>query len=439
MACSQKIDKNSGSASSSALSLFALPPTNVAFLSSGHREYLPLNPITDEPYTFRVYTDNLWVDLSRTYLQIEFHCEKREDTEDAWTKIPNGNATIAPIEMVGRTFIRQLKVQVGNEEVYDSGTLYPYRAYIAEELSTPVAAKESLAASSGYSNTKVWNDKADKGFAHRAALIANSQTVQLMSRLDFDLANQPLLLLNNTSLMFTIYRATDDFLMEYRDDKPGRARLVIDSLKLFVRTVEVQPSLNLQVYKTLETKPVQYALRKTEIRSCYLTVGRTEFDHSLFSGVVPRRLTLGMVSSKAFTGTLATSPFNFRPFNVRELVVTAGGQQYPATAYRMDFTAKKCMRPYLDLYDALGAHRTSAQTPGISFERWLSGWTFFIVTLSAGGEEMGGFELVRGGTTSIHLTFSTALTEAVELIALGEFDSVLSIDRDRRVFTDLRV
>ncbi|KAH7707376.1 Protein K09F6.5 [Aphelenchoides avenae] len=77
--------------------------------------------------------------------------------------------------------------------------------------------------------------------------------------------------------------------------------------------VEVQPSLNLTIYANLEKQAAKYALRKTEVKSCFLTEGRTEFDRNLFNSVIPRRLTMTLVSSKGFNGHFAFSPFNFKP------------------------------------------------------------------------------------------------------------------------------
>ncbi|KAL3078404.1 hypothetical protein niasHT_037638 [Heterodera trifolii] len=46
-----------------------IPPTNVSVVRSFFRQVLPLATITQEsPYLFRLYSDNLWTDLSRIYL-----------------------------------------------------------------------------------------------------------------------------------------------------------------------------------------------------------------------------------------------------------------------------------------------------------------------------------------------------------------------------------
>ncbi|KAL3106109.1 hypothetical protein niasHT_030396 [Heterodera trifolii] len=81
------------------------------------------------------------------------------------------------------------------------------------------------------------------------------------------------------------------------------------------KMVEVQPSLNLSIYKTLEKQPATYAVRKTEVKFVFLTAGRTEMDHNIFSAAIPRRLTIALVANGAFNGQLAQSPFNFKPYS----------------------------------------------------------------------------------------------------------------------------
>lgn len=435
MSCMKKITKDSESGFPSSLNLFKTPLTNVAISKSSWREFLPINSISNQPFTFRIYGDNLWVDLSKIYIQTEFSCEKQDDA-GAWTPLDKTKNDVAPIQNIGRTFIRQLKVTIGNDEVFDSGTIFPYRAYLMDELGTPFLSKQTAMQSGGYFPQRKWDAVNDEGFKSRA-LMAASENVQVISRLEFDMANQGLFLLNHTNLMFMLYRANDEFLMDILGTGIKSARLKIHSLKLFVRFVEVQPSLNLEIYKMLENKPIQYATKRTEMRSCFLTGSRVEFDHNLFVNLVPRKLVIGMVDSKRFNGNYK-SPFKFEHFDVEELTINALGQEFPSIRYSTDFAEKQCVRPFLDLYDGLGQHY-SGNGPGITFDQFLNGWTIFLINLSS-SDEHGGMELVKNSPTNIHLKFHNPIPEdGVELICLAEFDAIYSLDKDRRVFSDLNI
>ncbi|KAI3410995.1 hypothetical protein GPALN_003079 [Globodera pallida] len=57
---------------------------------------------------------------------------------------------------------------------------------------------------------------------------------------------------------------------------------------------KVQPSFNMSLYKSLEKQPATYAVRKTEIKSSFISAGRYEFEYNVFSATIPRRMTIGM-------------------------------------------------------------------------------------------------------------------------------------------------
>ncbi|CAK5091015.1 unnamed protein product [Meloidogyne enterolobii] len=87
-----------------------------------------------------------------------------------------------------------------------------------------------------------------------------------------------------------------------------------------------------------------------------------------------------MVGNKDFVGRQKTTPFYFQHFNLRDISITAGGN----------------------------------------------------------GPEM--FDLIKNGTTSIRMTFNEAVPSGgIVLVAMGEIDSLLMLDRNRTIFTDISV
>lgn len=273
MSCEKKICENSGLALNSALNIFAVPPTNVSVRRSFFREILPLSTISQEgPYLFRLFS-NLWADLSRVYLNLEISLQRYNSTDNVWERITGADRHVAPIQMIGSNFIQQLIVSVGTTEVYNSGTLYPYKSYLTHELSYPSTVKDNFLAASGYYSTDDHDDRTDSGFEQRAALFSAGLPVHLLSRLDFDLSNQEFYLLNQIDVLFTLYRARDDFLLQTLADAPAqgqpaapRYRIFMHGAKLLVKMIDVQPSLNMSIYQALEKQPATYSVRKTELK-----------------------------------------------------------------------------------------------------------------------------------------------------------------------------
>jgi len=72
MATVQKIDAESQPGVENSLNLFSLPPTTVAFNKSTLRELLPITSLDNNgPYCFRIFSDNQFIDLSRTWFYLE--------------------------------------------------------------------------------------------------------------------------------------------------------------------------------------------------------------------------------------------------------------------------------------------------------------------------------------------------------------------------------
>uniref|UniRef100_A0A914HPM1 Uncharacterized protein n=1 Tax=Globodera rostochiensis TaxID=31243 RepID=A0A914HPM1_GLORO len=439
MSCPKRISEQSALAFNSALNVFAVPPTNVSVSRSFFRELLPLSTISQEgPYLFRMFNDSLWADLSRVYLYLELSIKKPNAHGVDVPIDAADDADVGPCQSIGQTFVQQLKVEVQNTELYDSGTLYPYKAYITNELSFPDNVKRNFMASSGYYPSLTHDDRNDTGFRQRCSRFAGGRKAQFFSRLDFDLGNQELYLLSNMDILFTIYRARNSFLLQCLAQNVAAGRqysLFVHDIKLYVKMVEVQPSLNMSIYKTLEKQPATYAVRRTEVKSCFLTAGRTELDHAVFSAAIPRRITIALVINRAFNGAYALSPFDFRPYNIRDISVHAGGNVYPAVPHRMNFKGADYVRPFVDMYEALGM-ANSERSMDISLEQFRDGWTFFVVPMTSTLDDSCGFELLRSGTTSVRLQFNEEVPPGgVEMICLANesfpapMQTLLTLDR----------
>ena len=438
MSCARKINENSSLALNSALNIFSIPPTNAAVTRSFFREILPLSTVSQEgPYLFSLFSDNLWTDLSQICLHLELRIERYNDVDNVWEALDAGDTHLAPIQLLGQTFIQQLIVSVGTTEVYNSGTLYPYKAYITNELSYPKSVKESFLGAAGYYPIEDQDSAADTGFQHQCRRFVNSQLVHVQSRLDFDLSNQELYLLNQIDVLFTIYRARDSFLLHcLRQPNARRYRLYLNNIKLYAKMIDVQPALNVTIHSALEKHPATYAVRKTDVKAQFISAGRTEFDYNCFSSTIPRRITIALIEHAAFDGALAHSPFNFKPFRLRTISVHAGGHIFPQIPYNLDFANEHSTRAYVDMYEALGM-ANSAHSMDISLKRFNSGWTFFVIPLTSTLDDSCGFELLKSGTTTLRLQFDAPVPAGgIEMIILGEFDQMILVDQNRRVITD---
>ncbi|KAL3113850.1 hypothetical protein niasHT_011525 [Heterodera trifolii] len=282
----------------------------------------------------------------RIYLYLELSIEKPA-ANDKWVTIDDADTSVSAIQGIGQTFVQQLKVTVGNTEVYDSGNLYPIKAYITNELSFPINAKKNFLGSTGYYHTVNQDDSTDEGFKER--------------------------------------------------------------------------------------------LRKTEIKSSFISVGRYEFEYNVFSATIPRRVTIALVGNSAFHGDYKLSPFMFEPFDLREISVHAGGVVYPAVPYKLNFSKDHFVSAFVDMYEALGM-ANSERSFDISMAQFKKGWSFFVIPLTSTLDDSCGFELLRSGTTNERATFNSPIPlGGVEMIVLGEFDQMIMVDYNRHIVTDSKL
>ncbi|KAH7695414.1 Protein F19G12.2, partial [Aphelenchoides avenae] len=413
MSAMKKIDAKSENAVHSALNIFGVPPTNVSVDHSQTREILPLNAIEEtSTYEYRIFSDNQWLDLSKTYLYLQLQLQKYDN--GVWVPLDVNDQNVAPVQAIGNSFVRQLKMYVNSTEVYDSTALYPYISYLKKELNYSTDVKDTFLMASGYYREDKIDDTDGKGSKSRV---------------------EGLYLLNNLDVLFTIYKNDDKFLVHNLSAVQNvPLRVKVHNIRLRVKSVDVQPSLNLSVMNMLEKTTAKYPMRRTEIRSSFITAGRTEYTYNVFTNVIPRRLVVAMVDNQAFKGDYMKDPYNFQAFDLNEIQVNAGGLVYKTVAYRMNWSPQRgrpvtFLRPYMDMMDATMA--SPNLTNGISPVMFMAGWTMFVIPLTSTLEDTEGFELIKNGTTTIHLRFNTALQRGVELVILGEFDQILSIDQNR--------
>jgi hypothetical protein len=439
MSSSKKISVNSGSAAHSSLSIFTTPPTNVSINKAQFREILPMNSIEEQPFEFRIFSDNQWLDIKNVFLYTELSIQKKSGAN--WVSIEAADTNVALINNVGQALIRQLTLHLNGTEIFDSSNLYGYLTYIKTVLNYSDDVKNSLLGASGYYDEFKIDNAEDDGFKNRVEQTEEGKICEFISRLDFDLANQPLFLLNNIDVLFTIYRADDAFLIQtLKAGDTNTYRVKLHSLKIYVKMIDVQSSVNLGVMQMLAKVPAKYPTRRMEIRTCYISSNRTEMTYQAFSNVLPRKLIVTLVNHNSYRGSQKLSPWNFKPFNLRDIIVNANGLNYPAVNYNMKYTGnqKNFIRAYMDMI--MNTLNTENTTNGITINQFLNGWNFYIIPMNSTMDDCCGYDLIRNGTTTIQLVFNDLIpAEGLTMIVIGEFDQLLQIDQSRIVLTDTSI
>jgi hypothetical protein len=438
-----KIDKDSQNAITNALELFDVPSTNVSVSSSATTELLSLNPVQYPPIRFKIHSSTGYIDLSKIYVFTEFRILNQNPARE-WVDITVAN-NVSVCQMLGSTYWKNARMFINGVQVYEGNALQSYKSYLSHELTYNLDAKRTYLSVAGYYPDGD-SQTAGDGYDSRRALFWSNNTArraQFMAKLDIDLCHQARYLVNQTEVEIELQPQDHNFcIVSPTAGDDNHYRLELLSCKLYVKKVELMDSLAFDLSRKLEQHPARYPLRKTALKQFHITEHRTEYYANLWSDHVPRRLILGLLSNDDFTGTKTTSPFNFKPFNMKEISVIANGVQYPLAPYTLDFPNKKFSRLYHDTQQAIG-YDGSLESNGISLKKFGEGGScIFVFNLTASGEESGPdtVDLIRNGSTDVKIHFGEQVQDrGLILIAMAEFDSLLMIDRNRTISTDMTV
>jgi len=210
------IDHNSEIGVRSETDLFSVPPTNVAVESGYWFPVYPTNTLMDSgPFEFRINADPSYIHLAKNYLQLKL----KITCEDGSNLPNNAQNRVGPINLIGKTFFKQVKVYIGGKLVSDSGDMYMYRSYLETHLNFGSAAKMSHLQAAGFQEDTPLDhleDEQNTGWGSRRALFESSAVVELMAPIHADLFMSDRLLLSQTDVRIELHRNSDSFcLMHY--------------------------------------------------------------------------------------------------------------------------------------------------------------------------------------------------------------------------------
>ncbi len=145
---------------------------------------------------------------------------------------------------------------------------------------------------------------------------------------------------------------------------------------------------------------------------------------------------VGLVASKALSGTYNTTPFNFHHYNLSYLNAEIDGKIYPSNGYSMDYDTHQTLTCYDGLCRVLGVFGDPERS--LPFSRWEyeKGFTLYGFDFTPAGTERGALTLIKQGNLKLNLKFNKALTEPVLVVAYLVYDATISINNDRQAIFD---
>lgn len=419
----------------SELDLFTQSPLQLSIDASNFVEIFPVTSLSESsPIEFFIAGNgDQYLDLSHTILHLQLKITKNDGADIVEADV------VAPINYILNTMFSELSLFLNDKQVTSQNN-YAYRAYLESLLLSSKSVQESMLTSSAF-----YKDSASKhdditaastnsGFVSRRNLFKLSRLADLTGPLHFDLGNQPKLLINGVNVRIKLERHKNPFCLMSASDG---FKISVQSASLFIRKVNVAPSVILAQEKALERGVANLPIRRIEVKCFALSAGlQSSTIANAFIGQLPSKLIIGFISNDSFNGKHNKNPFNFQHYDLNYLCILEGARMIPSKPFQPDFTKNIYARSYLSLFTDLNRYH-NAQNININYTEFASGYTLFTVDMTPDlASNAAHVSVTRNGNLAIDMKFATALPETVSLLVYAEYRNSVQIDKARSIYTD---
>jgi hypothetical protein len=424
----------------SELDIFSVPPTQTSIEHGTFVEYHPISSISQgAPIEFEVSSSGEdYLDLADSYLYVKAKIQRANgaDMED--------DDQVGPVNNFIHSLFSEVEVSLNGTMISASTATYPYRAYIENLLNYGSEAKQSqLTSELFYKDTAGKMDTANpaanaadsnSGLKDRAQFTNRNGVVDMMGKIHSDIFYIDRYMMNEVGIKLKLCRSKDTFSLMWTGDNAFRVFIV--GASLLVRKVKLSPSVFLAHAKTLENGMAKYPIKRVICKSFTVPAGcRDVSNERLFSGSLPTRLIIGCVDNDAFNGSKAKNPFNFKHLNLTELSIYLDGQQQGIKPLKCNYGANEYISSYMSLFSGTGRQNRDL---GLDINRsdYKNGYALYAFDLTPDMSQEGHFNLIKQGSLRLDMKFGTALPNTVTIIAYGEFENLIEIDRSRNIVFD---
>ena len=421
--------------SSGGSDLFTSPPTDTSVVKRLIYDVYPTGRLDDGPIElYAPAPDDEYTSLILHCLELGVRIKKSDGD------VLPADEEVAFVNYPLHSMWSQLNLYVNDELVTQSSSTYPYinaiektLTYGKDALKTQFTSELIYMDTPGKMNT-LGNDNV--GYTKRKALTAESKLVKLRGSLHVPILRQERHLLNKCSIKLTLIPNNRKFYLMCPAAKADAYKVVIDSARLELTRLKMNPDIVINHSMELQKKNAVYPMRRGVIKTFSLAIGTMqETKENLFTGKVPRRLVITLVDSAAFAGDVTKNPFNFHHFNLSSLCAYVDGERYPNRPIQPDFGNNDTVEAYQSLYNGTGMRDDNR---GLYFDRdmYEKGYTMYLIQLSPGEPDSMAYDLTQRGNVRLEMKFKAALPSTVTALVYAEYDDQMEIDRDRNVMMD---
>jgi len=418
--------------SNKALDLFTIPSTDFAVIKSDYQQIGPTNQIKGReiPISFRIEKSLAgFLDLKDSFLLVRASIKRNDGTNLQTTDI------VAPENLFLHTMFQNVNVKLNGVTVCDTNFTYPYHSWILKQFTTGAGIKESYLTSELYFKDKKPDDfsQANKSFQSRLNISKNSSSFETIGRISNSIFELQRYLPGNVVVDVQLTQSMPEFCISAQSTETGYY-VDLEEAYLYVRRHSIHPTLSQKIQQEFNRGPAYYPFLKNEMKVTHIPKGLTTFvSESMFRGILPEVLCIGLVSHEAFTGAYNKSPFNFRNYNLSKLTVTIDDHPVVYRAIECNYEQNQYLMGYNTLKKgAIG----SCNGNDISIADYLQGNVMYVLDVSP--HRASELHSDKVGEMKIRVSFSRETPEVVTLVVFGQMQSMFTVDKQGNVQLEYR-
>lgn len=424
----------------SELDIFTTLPVQTSVESGSLQSYRPITSISNGgPIEFVVSgsSNDEYIDLARVYLHVQAKINLAAGAAVGGVVPPL--PTVGPVNNWMHSMFSQVDVYLNRKCITPPSNNYPYRAYIENLLNYSGESKSSHLTSVVYAKDTASHmnstDADNKGFTSRCIDAPVNKTVDLYGPLHCDIFNVDKYMISGVEMSVKLQRSANKF--HLMGPAACTATFDIQDAVLYVRKVKINPSVILAHHKALSVASAKYPITRVDVKTVTIPADtRSKSIDNIYLGCLPKRCILGFVKTSAYNGDFTLSPYNFEPFKYTQLGFYLDSILVPSKPYICDFPNNQYIRAYHSLFEGCNINHADIGN-NISRTDYPNGYALVAVDLTPDlSSSSSHISLTKTGSLRIDVHFAETLTDSVTAIIFAEFDSLLTVDKNRSIVTD---
>lgn len=223
-----------------------------------------------------------------------------------------------------------------------------YRSYFETLINYNASAKDSHLTSALFiqDTPEKFNNLTSEPSKQRGNFIKESRELELFGKMHSDILNINKYLLNGIDIKITLTRYPDA-LVTLSEDTFKAAVEILESI-LYIRKIDVSPSILVAHAKILEGAVAKYPYKRVEMVNYTLASGIfSKSIDNLCHNRIPDRIIFGLTTNSSFAGSVTESPFNFEHFDCNNVALSVNGCLVGGSPFKPNYAKGKHIRPFL--------------------------------------------------------------------------------------------